>query len=308
MAERLVTIGLAEATRPQRLDRLIAAELPELSRTHVQRLIADGFVQVNLAVITKPALRLAGPAQVHVRIPPAAPSRYQPEHIPLTIVYENADLLVIDKPAGMVVHPAAGHTAGTLVNAVLAHDPGLEGVGDEQRPGIVHRLDKDTSGLIIVAKTDAAHRELQRQFKERLVVKTYVALLDGHPPTDTGRIEAPIGRDPRNRKLMAIVPAQHGRAAVTEYRVTELYHHHTLVDAHPLTGRTHQLRLHFAYLQCPIAGDTVYGRRASTLPLSRHFLHAARLSFTLPGSGERLNLEAPLPPDLRRALQSLAER
>ena len=310
VAERLVAFGLAAAgeSGPERLDRLIAAELPELSRTQVQRLIEDGFVQVDAAVITKPALRVAGPAQVQVRIPPAAPSSHQAENIPLSIVYENADLLVIDKPAGMVVHPAAGHNDGTLVNAVLGHDPELEGVGDEQRPGIVHRLDKDTSGLIIVAKNDVAHRELQRQFKEREVVKTYVALLDGAPPTDTGRIEAPIGRDLRNRKQMAIVPAKHGRDAVTEYHVTERYQAHTLVEAHPLTGRTHQLRLHFAYLKCPIAGDTIYGRRTSTVPLKRHFLHAARLAFTLPGTGERLTLEAPLPPELRRVLQALAEK
>jgi 23S rRNA pseudouridine1911/1915/1917 synthase len=310
VAERLVAFALAPASeaKPERLDRLIAVELPELSRTQVQRLIEDGFVTVDTAVITKPAVRLAGPAQVHVRIPPAAPSSHQPEDIPLDIVYEDSDLLVINKPAGMVVHPAAGHAGGTLVNAVLGHDPDLEGVGDEQRPGIVHRLDKDTSGLILVAKNDVAHRELQRQFKEREVTKTYVALLDGHPPTDTGRIEAAIGRDLRNRKQMAIVPLAHGRAATTEYQVVEKFHDHTLVEAHPLTGRTHQLRLHFAYLKCPIAGDTIYGRRHSTVPLKRHFLHAARLQFTLPGSGQPVEFEAPLPPELQRVLRTLREQ
>jgi 23S rRNA pseudouridine1911/1915/1917 synthase len=310
VAERLVTFALAAGAEagPDRLDRLIVAELPELSRTQAQRLIEDGFVSVDAVVITKPAQRVAGPAEVQVRIPPAAPSSHQAENIPLDIIFENADLLVINKPAGMVVHPAAGHNDGTLVNAVLGHDPDLEGVGEEQRPGIVHRLDKDTSGLIIVAKNDAAHRELQRQFKEREVVKTYLALLDGHPPTDTGRIEAAIGRDVRNRKQMAIVSAQHGRAAVTEYKVLEQFHEHTLVEAHPLTGRTHQLRLHFAYLRCPIAGDTIYGRRNPTVQLRRHFLHAARLSFTLPGSGEAVQFEAPLPPELRRVLRTLADQ
>lgn len=312
VVERVISFALTApaaagpAARPERLDILIVAELPELSRTQVQRLIEDGFVTVDAATITKPALRVAAPAQVQVRIPPPAPSSHQPEDIDLDIIFENDDLLVINKPAGMVVHPAAGHNTGTLVNAVLGHDPDLEGVGEEQRPGIVHRLDKDTSGLIIVAKNDLAHRELQRQFKEREVVKTYIALLDGHPPTDTGRIEAAIGRDVRNRKQMAIVATERGRAAVTEYKVLEQFHDHTLVEAHPLTGRTHQLRLHFAYLRCPIAGDTVYGRHNATVQLRRHFLHAAQLSFKLPSSGLPVQFEAPLPPELQRVLRSLA--
>jgi 23S rRNA pseudouridine1911/1915/1917 synthase len=311
MRERVVQFHVpadAQGT-PERLDKLITAELPRLgiavSRTEIQRLIVDGFVVVDGRPATKPALRLPGPASVMVRLPPPAPSRNEPEAIPLNIVFENDDLLVIDKPAGMVVHPAAGHASGTLVNAVLGHDPDLEGVGDEQRPGIVHRLDKDTSGLIVVAKNDAAQREVQRQFKERAVEKIYVALLDGRPPTDTGRIEAAIGRDPRNRKRMAIVPDQRGRAAITEFRVTAHYPAHTLVEAHPVTGRTHQLRLHFAYLKCPIVGDTVYGRRTPTLPLRRHFLHAARLSLRLPG-GQPATFTAPLPPELEALLQMLA--
>jgi 23S rRNA pseudouridine1911/1915/1917 synthase len=303
MAERLVTFSGGGAG--ERLDKVIAAELGELSRTQVQRLIDDGFVRVDGRVAQKANVRLDGPASVEVRIPPPGPASHQAEAIPLTIVFENDDLLVIDKPAGMVVHPAAGHAGGTLVNAVLGHDPQLEGVGDEQRPGIVHRLDKDTSGLILVAKNDLAHRELQRQFKEREVEKTYLALLDGHPPTATGRIEAAIGRDVRNRKRMAIVGEARGRAAVTEYKVIESFAEHALVEAHPLTGRTHQLRLHFAYLKCPIVGDPVYGRRNATLPLKRHFLHAARLKFTLPGSGQALTLEAPLPPELDRVLTRL---
>jgi 23S rRNA pseudouridine1911/1915/1917 synthase len=292
----------------ERLDKVIASALADMSRTQIQRLIEEGFVTVDGRVVTKPAHRLEEPAALSVRVPPPAPSSNLPEAIPLSIVFENDDLLVVDKPAGMVVHPAAGHLNGTLVNAVLAHAPDLEGVGDEQRPGIVHRLDKDTSGLIAVAKTAGAHRELQRQFKERAVEKMYLALLDGHPPTPTGRIEASIGRDKRNRKRMSIVPASQGRAAVTEYRVRTDYPAHSLVEAHPYTGRTHQLRLHFAYLRCPIAGDTVYGLRKPSLPLDRQFLHAARLSFNLPGSGERVSFEAPLPPDLAQALAWLAHQ
>ncbi len=304
MAE--ITRAFAAAGGGERLDKTIAAELIDLSRTHIQRLIEDGFVAVDGRVVTKPAFRLEGPAALQVRVPPPAPSTHLPEAIPLDIVFENNDLLVVNKAAGMVVHPAAGHFDGTLVNAVLAHAPDLEGVGDEQRPGIVHRLDKDTSGLIVVAKTDAAHRELQRQFKDREVEKLYVALLDGHLPTATGRIEAAIGRDPRNRKQMAVVALSQGRAAVTEYTVRTVYDEHSLVDARLLTGRTHQLRLHFAYLKCPIVGDTVYGRRTPTLPLKRQFLHAARLSFDLPGDGRRMTFEAPLPADLTRVLAQLA--
>jgi 23S rRNA pseudouridine1911/1915/1917 synthase len=302
-AERLLTF--VSTAVGDRLDIIVAANLPEVSRTQAQRLIEDGRVTVAGKVMTKPAARLDGEAAFEVRLLPPAPASHQAETIPLDIVFENNDLLVINKPAGMVVHPAAGHISGTLVNAVLGHDPDLEGVGDEQRPGIVHRLDKDTSGLIIVAKNDIAHRELQRQFKEREVKKVYLALLDGQPPTPTGRIEAAIGRDPRERKRMAVVPEKRGRMALTEYRVVETFAAHALVEADLLTGRTHQIRLHFAYLKCPIVGDTVYGRRTPSLPLARQFLHAARLTLTLPGSGERLALTAPLPPDLARILEQL---
>ncbi len=305
MTERLVSFnsqGLGE-----RLDKVIVAELGELSRTQIQRLIDDGFVLVDGRRAQKANQRLDNPVTIEVRIPPPGPSSHQAENIALDIIFENDDLLVVNKPAGMVVHPAPGHAGGTLVNAVLGHDPELEGVGDEQRPGIVHRLDKDTSGLILVAKNDVAHRELQRQFKEREVEKTYLALLDGHPPTSTGRIEAAIGRDVRNRKRMAIVPDARGRTAVTEYKVLTTYPEHTLAEGYPHTGRTHQLRLHFAYLRCPIVGDTVYGRHNSSLPLKRHFLHAARLKFKLPGSGEPVVMEAPLPPELERVLARLNE-
>ena len=305
MAERVVTF--ASHALGERLDKLIAAELADLSRTQAQRLIDEGWVKLNGQVVTKAAQRLEAPAHIEVRLPPLAPSSYLPEKIPLDILFENDDLLVINKPAGMVVHPAAGHFQGTLVNAILGHDPDLEGVGDEQRPGIVHRLDKDTSGLIVVAKNNAAHAELQNQFKSREVEKLYLALLDGRPPTDTGRIEAAIGRDVKQRKQMAVVPEQRGRSAVTEYRVTEKFPAHTLVEARLLTGRTHQIRLHFAYLKCPVVGDTVYGRHRPSLPLARQFLHAARLTLRLPGSGAVKTFSAPLPEDLANVLKSLRQ-
>jgi 23S rRNA pseudouridine1911/1915/1917 synthase len=307
MSERV--IAFKSSAVGERLDKVIAGEIRELSRTQAQRLIEDGFVKLEGKPATKVGQRLERPTAIEILIPPAAPASNLPEAIPLDVIFENNDLIVINKPAGMVVHPAAGHVQGTLVNAVLGHDPELKGVGDPfgQRPGIVHRLDKDTSGLIVVAKNDLAHRELQRQFKAREVEKIYWALLEGHPPTETGRIETPIGRDLRDRKRMAVVPAPRGRPAITEYKVLEKYPAHTLVQARLLTGRTHQLRLHFAYLKCPIVGDKAYGRRTPSLPLDRQFLHAARLTLKLPGSSLVQTFEAPLPEDLASILESLRQ-
>jgi 23S rRNA pseudouridine1911/1915/1917 synthase len=304
VTERVITLTLAGDG--ERLDKTLALALPELSRTQLQRLIEEGFVTLAGEVVTRPKARVERSATAHIRLPPTAPASHQAEAIPLTILFENADVILINKPAGMVVHPAAGHWSGTLVNAVLGHDPELEGVGDEQRPGIVHRLDRDTSGVIVVAKNDAAHRDLQKQFKARTVDKRYVALVEGQPPTPTGRIEAPIGRDPRERKRMAIVPeTRGGRPAFTEYKTLESFPAHTLLEVNLLTGRTHQIRLHLAYLKCPIVGDTVYGRRNATLPMKRQFLHAARLSLRLPGTTETRTFTAPLPDDLTRALDLL---
>ncbi|MBP7692352.1 MAG: RluA family pseudouridine synthase [Anaerolineales bacterium] len=289
----------------ERLDKLIAAALPELSRTQAQRLIEAGQVSVAGQPATRAADRLERAATVTVCLPDPVPASHAAEDIPLAILYEDADLLVIDKPAGLVVHPAAGHASGTLVNAVLGHAPEMEGVGDEQRPGIVHRLDKDTSGLIVVAKHDAAHRELQRQFHDRAVEKRYLALVDGAPPSEAGRIEAALGRDPRDRKKMAVVPEAQGRAAITEYTVRERFRAHTLLVCRLLTGRTHQLRVHLAYLRCPIAGDRVYGRRTASVPLDRQCLHAWQLTLRLPSSGALRTFTAPVPPDIEQVLASL---
>jgi len=299
------TLAFTATQIGERLDKVIAAAFPQFSRSQAQRLIADGCVDVDGRPALKPGQKLDRPAEVRIRLPDPAPTGTPAEALPLAIVYDDADLLVIDKPAGLVVHPAAGHAAGTLVNAVLGYDPDLEGVGDEQRPGIVHRLDRDTSGLIVVARNDRAHRHLQRQFHDRLVDKRYLALVDGAPPTATGRIEAALGRDPTDRKRMAVVPNDRGRMAVTEYAVLERFPAHTLLECRLLTGRTHQIRVHLAYLRCPIVGDTVYGRRRPSLPLERHFLHAARLTLALPGSGERRTFTAPLPRDLEQALENL---
>ena len=230
--------------------------------------------------------------------------------IPLVLVYQDEHLLVVDKPPGMVVHPAPGHAAGTLVNALLARVPELA-ASDSPRPGIVHRLDRDTSGLILVARSEKVRRTLQQQFKERRVAKAYLALLHGHLQPAWGRIEAPIGRDPRHRQRMAVLAG--GREAITEYHVREQFArdvgpaagHYSLVEAQPHTGRTHQIRVHFASIEHPVVGDAVYGRRGRSLPLERQFLHAWRLSFQHPVTRNKMELEAPLPQDLEEVLAFL---
>ena len=289
----------------QRLDHFLVAHLPEYSRSRLQALIKEGLVLVDGAPARKTGQLLEKPAAVEVLVPPPAPTDLVPEDIPLEIVFENDDVLVVNKAAGMVVHPAAGHARGTLVNAALGYDPDLEGVGGEQRPGLVHRLDRDTSGLIIMARNDRAHQMLQDQFRQRQTEKVYVALVDGFPPTPTGRIEAAIGRSAANRNLMAAMPPGQGRAAVSEYLTLETFSNHTLLEVHPLTGRTHQIRVHLAFIGCPVAGDTLYGRRHSSISLGRHFLHAARLTIRLPGEDAPRTFEAPLPSELETALTRL---
>jgi len=287
----------------ERLDRYLARALPELTRSQVQRLIRQGRVTLNGA-LSRPSTPVRPGMRVTVRIPPPPSEQVSPQPIPLEVVYEDDDLLVVNKPAGMVVHPAQGHRAGTLVNALLARYPGLT-VGDEGRPGIVHRLDKDTSGLVVVAKTEAALTHLRAQFKGRQVRKTYLALVHGQPPAPEGIIEAPVGRDPRHRQRMAVVAG--GREARTRYRLLKDLGDYSLLTIFPETGRTHQIRVHLAWLKVPVVGDPVYGRGrrpARRLGLTRQFLHAWRLAFE--GlNGETLELEAPLPDDLRAALQAL---
>jgi 23S rRNA pseudouridine1911/1915/1917 synthase len=295
----------------QRLDRFLVASLPEFSRTRLQDLIKDGRVIVAGKLAVKGGQVLDRPTEVVVSIPPSAPSQLQAERIPLNVIFENDDLMVINKPAGMVVHPAAGHASGTLVNAALGHAPELEGIGGEQRPGVVHRLDKETSGLIMLAKNERAHRWLQDQFRLRKVEKVYIALVDGRPPTPSGRIDAPIGRDPKQRKLMTVISPRlyassvKGREAVSEYRTLESYPQHTLLEVHPETGRTHQIRVHLAFIGCPVVGDTIYGRRQPSLALARHFLHAQRLTICLPNESKVRPFVAPLPPELEQALEIL---
>jgi 23S rRNA pseudouridine1911/1915/1917 synthase len=304
MTDRIETYHHTGETA-ERLDKFLVSRLPEFSRARLQGLIADGFVLVNGEPAKKSGQMLEAGAAVEIRIPPPVPSGLIPENIPLDIIFENDDLLVVDKPAGMVVHPAAGHDSGTLVHAVLGYDPEIEGIGGEERPGVVHRLDKETSGLILLAKNDHAHHWLQDQFRLRHVEKTYLALVDGAPPTPSGRVEAAIGRDPSHRKQMAVLPPGKGRESVSEYKTLEKFRHHTLLEFRPLTGRTHQIRLHCAFLGCPIVGDKVYGRKNPTVEIKRHFLHAAKLKIILPGGKQPRIFEAPLPEELMDVLTRL---
>ena len=294
-----------ESDQPERLDKYLVSCFSDFSRSRLQRLIVDGFVLINGVQPTKTGLLLEKDDVVEVRFPEPEPIDIIPENIHLEILYEDQNLLAINKPAGMVVHPSAGHSKGTLVHAVMGHVPLLEGIGGKLRPGIVHRLDKDTSGIILVAKNDNSHQWLQRQFKLRDVEKTYLALVDGRPATPTGRIIAPIYRDRGQRKKMAIAPEGKGRPSVTEYQTIRQFLNHTLLKVHPLSGRTHQIRIHLASLKIPVAGDSVYGHKKSSIDIKRHFLHASELSIRLPGEKNRTTFRAELPYELAEIIENL---
>ena len=297
----LVELRPARDDLGTRLDRYVADQLPDLSRGTVQGLIESGRVRVD-GRQRKPKFRMTPGEVVSVEIPPPRIDEILPDPIPLAIVYEDADVIVVDKPAGMVVHPAPGHQRGTLANALLAHIPGIS-VGGSQRPGIVHRLDKDTSGLIVAAKTDRGRTSLVTQWEDRAVEKTYVALVSGSVEDEEAIIDAPIGRDPKNRQRMAVVRS--GRPAVTRFHVVERFPDTTLLEVSIETGRTHQIRVHLAFIGHPIVGDHVYGRTRLREPqFDRQFLHASALAFQLP-DGAALRLEAPLPGELQAVLEEL---
>jgi 23S rRNA pseudouridine1911/1915/1917 synthase len=307
MSEQRVSFTY-HGSKIDRLDKVLVTLLPDYSRTRLQGLIKNGSVWIDDQIVNKTGFLIEPGSNIFVRIPAPEPIDIRPEAIPLDIVFENNDVMIINKPAGMVVHPSAGHGSGTLVHAALAHAPEMEGVGGVQRPGIVHRLDKETSGLILVAKNDRTHRWLQEQFRQRQVKKVYLALVDGHPPTPEGKIDAPIARDIAERKRMAVVPVGRGRDAISEYYTLETFPEHTLLEVHPLTGRTHQIRLHLAFLKCPVVGDKIYGRRRPSLAIRRQFLHAARVSLRLAGETEPRSFEAPVPNDLVEILDTLRQR
>jgi 23S rRNA pseudouridine1911/1915/1917 synthase len=306
MSDRHVTLIL---DRPgERLDRVLADELPELSRAQCQRLIKDGQVTMGGKRV-KASQVLRGGETVNVVIADPQVTELAADPIPLDIRYEDDDLILVNKPAGMVVHPSTGHERATLVNAILAYCPDVISVGGEVRPGIVHRLDKDTSGLVLVAKHDHSLRYMQEQFKERSVRKIYLALTEGQFREENVLIDAPIGRDPRDRKRMAvIVPESTGssRPAQTIVDLLRYVGAYSLLECRPVTGRTHQIRIHLAYCGHPVVGDVVYGRRKQTLLQGRHFLHASELTFRRPSDGLELTVGAALPPRLQQILDDLA--
>ena len=286
----------------QRLDKHLAALCPDLSRSAIQQLISQGRVRVN-GQISKSSHRLKDTDQLQFDLPfEPSTSPAAPQPLPLNIVYEDDHLLAVDKPAGLTTHPAPGHETDTLANALLSRLPELTNVGDPTRPGIVHRLDKDTSGLILIARNQPAHDELSAQFKTRTVIKTYIALVQGLVSPPEGVIQAPVGRHFSRRKEMAVV--QGGRHAETRYETVKSFDDHTLLKVTPHTGRTHQIRVHLAAIRHPVVGDSTYGKRHPSL--RRHFLHAASLCFRHPYSGQDMELTTPLPEDLSNFLDSLS--
>lgn len=299
-----------------RLDRVIADQFPDLSRTRVQELITAALILVN-GRAAKGSYRLRGGERIIVEAPPRPPLRAEPESIPLQVLYEDEDVIAINKPAGMIVHAGAGQRSGTLVNALLGRGQGLSQGGDALRPGIIHRLDKETSGIILVAKNDSAHAKLGEAFRQRTVKKTYIALVQGLLKEDHGRIELAIGRDPKRRVRMTArrsTALANARDARTDWRALARIDSTTLAEVQLHTGRTHQIRVHFSALHHPVVGDTLYGAAPElrvgkvTLPsLGRNFLHAAKLAFAHPRTGIWLELHAPLPHELHSFLHRLAE-
>jgi len=302
-----VTVLTVEpASAGARLDRWLTERLTALSRARLQTLIHGGLVRVDGAVL-KAAHRLRGGETVEIEIPPPATEELVPEPTALAVIYEDEHILVVDKPAGMVVHPGAGRARGTLAAAVLAHTPTIAGVGGPRRPGIVHRLDKDTSGLLVVAKTQAAYDELVAQLAARTVTRRYLAVVHGRVRAAEGVVNAPIGRHPRDRVKMAVQPAGRGKRAVTRYRVLERFAHFTLLEAHLETGRTHQIRVHLASIGHPVVGDQVYGKPRLRPPVvfDGYALHAAGLKFVHPLFRKAVECAAPVPARIERLLAHL---
>jgi 23S rRNA pseudouridine1911/1915/1917 synthase len=309
-----LSFRVAESEAGERLDAYLAARIEDWSRARLQRLIEDGDVLVNLHT-AKPSYKLRAGDEIEADLTLAPADGFEPENIPLDIIYEDDDVVVVNKPAGLVVHPAAGVPSGTLANALAFHFQKLSLRAGAARPGIVHRLDRDTSGLIMVAKTEAAHEALAEQFRMREVFKSYVALVHGSVASESGSIDQSLARDPRNRTRMAVVRG--GRPSLSLYRVRQRFERFTLLDVEIKTGRTHQIRVHLQWLKHPVVGDSVYGGgrdntiteprlRARVSALGRQFLHAEQLGFRHPRTGEALRFTAPLPPDLSEFLLNLA--
>ena len=288
-----------------RVDKFLSDQLPDISRSQIKGFIESGNVTLNGVVIDKAGEKVKIGDTITILIMEDDSDGVVPEELPLDIIYEDQNVIVINKEAGLVVHPGAGNFSGTLVNALLAYYPPIREVGEKERPGVVHRLDKDTSGVVIFAKTDKAYKWLVNQFKKRNTQKAYLALVDGKPPTPTGRIEAPIIRDQKERTRMAVGLQGQGKHAVSEYFTIEEFQKHTYLEVHPITGRTHQIRVHLSYLKVPVVGDTLYGRRHPSIEMDRFFLHAKSLSIRLPGDRVPKMFNADLPEDLQKILDWL---
>lgn len=304
MKAELVEIVFSESSGI-RLDKFLADQISSVSRARIQSMISAGEVKINGQVVSKPSQKLKFGDQISALITEITEELPDKQNIAIDIIYEDENVVVINKPSGLVVHPGAGNDDNTLVNALLYHWPQIANVGEAGRQGIVHRLDKDTSGVLIVAKTSSGYTWLVKQFKSRKAKKTYLALVDGKPPTPTGRIETRIGRDERHRQRMAITYGAHGRKAETEYFTVGEYRDHTLLEVSPLTGRTHQIRVHLVFLGCPVVGDQIYGRRKKSIEIERFFLHASKLVIRLPEGETETEFTAPLPADLQTIIDHL---
>lgn len=294
-----------DAEDESRLDKYLVGKVPSLSRAKIQNFISAGMARVNDQLVQKPAHSLETGDKIEFVISESADEEVAEERGGLDVLYFDESIVVINKAAGQVVHPGAGHSGGTLVNTALGLWPEMREVGEPTRPGVVHRLDKDTSGVLLLARNQVAYEWLVKQFKSRKTQKTYLALVDGAPPTPTGKIEAAVARDAQHRQRMAVAYAGSGRKATTEYHTIKGFGHHTLLEVRPLTGRTHQIRVHMAFLGCPVTGDRVYGRRKPSLPISRFFLHASRIKIMLPGETQFTEFSAPLPGDLEQVIKNL---
>lgn len=304
------TINIQVIENSDRLDRYLSQKLSDLSRSRIQQLIEQGHVQVNDQICTSKKVNLKIGDRISLEIPAIEPLQLIAADIPLDILYEDEELIILNKPAGLVVHPAPGHPDGTLVNAILAHCPNLPGIGGIQRPGIVHRLDKDTTGAIVIAKTDLAYQHLQAQLQAKTARREYLGLVYGVPKTETGSIDLPIGRNPQDRKKMGIVSVEDGgRAAITHWRVQERLANYTLIHFQLETGRTHQIRVHSAKIGHPIVGDPLYSSAHSIgVNLPGQALHAWKLQLQHPVSGKLLQVTAPLPRSFTTLLEVLRRR
>ena len=298
------TFFIDEENQSTRIDSVLSLLLPETSRSFIQKLIEGGSLKLNDSVMTSKKYKVCEGDRVEIVIPPPEKLSVEPENIPLDIVYEDEDVLVVNKPKGMVVHPAAGNYTGTLVNAIMYHCAGrLSSINGVIRPGIVHRIDKDTSGLLMIAKNDAAHESLSKQLAEHSITRRYKALVYHNFAKDSGTVDAPLGRDPKNR-LKRAVTEQNAKRAVTHWRVVERFGRYTLIEARLETGRTHQIRVHMAYIKHPLVGDRVYGPQKQSLAQDGQMLHAEILGFVHPKTGEYMEFRQPLP----REFQDLIER